>query len=190
MELMFRDSEREKYEAVWRNERYRSQHDGLAVVDEAFAAMGCQPGDTLIDWGCGTGRAAMRFKELGLDALCFDIAANCLDPDVKIPLVVGALWEARTGIDADYAFCTDVLEHIPEDYVGMSLDMLAARTHRAAFIQVDTVMDLSGPEMKPPMRLHLTVRDRKWWRDELHKRWKTVEGSPGEYSRWRYICTK
>lgn len=183
-------SERAKYEAAWTGDAYREQCDGLPVVGLAFERMGCVPGETLIDWGCGSGQATAAFARLGLGATGFDIAPNCLDADVRVPLVLGSMWAPSDGLEADYAFCTDVLEHLPPDKLGAAMDAIARRTRKAAFIQVDTVVDQFGDRMLPPQRLHLSVYWPDCWRGFMADRWRIVEDEPGSYSRWRFLCRK
>lgn len=187
---LFRDSERDKYLRVWADRSYGTQTDGLPAVSSAFRGMGCQPGETLIDWGCGTGRAAKNFRDMGLRVTGFDIAHNCLAEGVDVPLVVGCIWEPPRDLAADYGFCTDVLEHVPPDYLDQALDTLYWRAEKATFIQIDTVLDISGPAMDPPEVLHLSVYDRWWWEDELAARWRAVIGSKGLYTRWRFLCLR
>jgi hypothetical protein len=183
-------SERDKYQKVWTYDFYRDQADGDPVVETAFKQMGCKPGESLIDWGCGKGTPARKFQQMGLQVTGFDIANNCLDPDVNIPLVVGCLWDLPKGVKlvADYAFCTDVLEHLPEEHVEDALVNIYTHTVKAAFIQVCTAPDTSGRKMDPPMTLHLTVRSPSWWYDRLSKLWmiRTVE-SRGK-SRSYFVC--
>ena len=187
-ELLFRDSERVKYERVWDDSRYRTQTDGLPAVFRAFRGMGCKPGETLIDWGCGTGRAAKLFADKGLQVTCFDIAANAMDSSIELPFVQGCLWEPPDGLEADYGFCADVLEHIPPDYIEASLSTIYWRSKIAAFIQVDTVRDISGALMEPPEVLHLCVRKKKWWQDQLEAFWSEVIPSQGAFTRWQFLC--
>ena len=190
-ELPFKDTERAKYETVWSNRKYREQADGIPVVRRAFVQMSCQPGETLIDWGCGSGQCASAFQKMGLQVTGFDIAHNCLDKGIDIPLVVGTLWEPPMELESDFGFCTDVLEHLPPDYVEQSIEAISMRTLRACYFQVDTVPDSSGPKMSPPQRLHLCVRDPDWWLEKLMPHWPGgIVNEKGFYSRWRFVAFK
>lgn len=180
--------ETRKYLRVWRRNDYRDQCDGLPVVGYACHIMNCSPGDTLIDWGCGTGKASKAFAGLGLQVTGFDIASNCLDSDVKVPLVVGTIWDPPSELAAQYGFCTDVLEHLPEDKVGLALEAIRQRTERAAYIQVDTAADIFGAKMEPPVRLHLTVQPAEWWHEMVASRWPIIKPCAGSYSRAGFLC--
>ncbi len=183
-------TEKEKYEAVWNMQAYRLQCDGEPVADFAYVSMGCAMGESIIDWGCGTGRCAAAFRRFGMNAIGFDIAKNCLDPNITtVPLIVGTIWEPPQELPiTDYAFCTDVMEHIPEEKVEVALDAIFARTRYAAFIQVDTVVDTFGNRMNPPRRLHLTVKPQEWWQEQLEKRSQQVTVSNGAATRVNFLC--
>ena len=187
----FIDTEREKYERVWSSRKYREQADGIPVVRRAFVQMSCQPGETLIDWGCGGGQCAAAFAEMGLKVTGYDIAHNCLDKGIDVPLVVGTLWDPPMELESDFGFCTDVLEHLPPDYVEASVEAIAMRTLRACYFQVDTVEDTSGRQYNPPMRLHLCVRPAEWWEEVLTPHFGGgILDEPGFYTRHRFVCFK
>jgi methyltransferase family protein len=163
----------------------------------AFDSMGCKPGQTLIDWGCGNGPPAAKLAAKGLRVIGLDIADNCLDADVHIPLVVAPMWSPPDDLRADYAFSTDALEHVPEDMIGRTLDVIRERTSIAAFFQIYTMVDVSGDNMDPPVRLHLTIRDGDWWEKEIRSRWSDVTRMVGinhygfvdpDYPRVEFVC--
>lgn len=182
-------SEAGKYERAWQMPGYRDQSDGAPVLERAFEAMGCQPGETLIDWGCGSGRDAAWFANRGLQVTGFDIAANCLDPSIRnICLTVGTLWNPPDDLMAEYAFSADVLEHVPPEFIHDALQAIALRTRKAAYIQVDTVEDTSGKQMNPPEILHLTVQPAEWWGEQLRKYWGSVLERDGAWSRVGFLC--
>ena len=192
-EPLFADLERIKYERVWQHRQYREQNDGIPCVRRAFVQMGCKEGETLIDWGCGGGECVAAFQDMGLKAVGYDIAHNCIDPELVdlVPLTVGTLWDPPREFESDFGFCTDVLEHLPPDYVEQAVEAIAMRTLRAAYFQIDTVQDTSGDRMSPPMRLHLCVRPVEWWGELFNRFWPGgVLDEPGFYSRHRFICFK
>ena len=189
--MSFAEQEREKYERVWRDRRYREQNDGWPVVSTALEMLGCQAGESIIDWGCGTGACAEWFQRKGLLSTGFDIAHNCLNGNVRVPLVIGTIWDPPKNLKADYAFCTDVLEHIPPEHIEQTLDVLFKRTRKAAYIQVDTEPDMFGSKMDPPTTLHLCIQSGSWWYEQLAKRWPIIgHVGRGEYSRWNFLCRK
>jgi hypothetical protein len=192
--MTLRDEERIKYENVWGNyPKYRVQADGDPVVDLAYTLMGCEAGESLIDWGCGRGTPAAKFQEKGLKVTGVDIAHNCLNEGVDIPLRVGCLWEPfDPPLEADYSFSTDVLEHIPKRHLVRSLKNIFFATRQAAFLQVCTQHDTFGRKhMDPPQVLHLSVMLPGRWRNVIRRVGWTIrnEGSP-DASRWWALCVK
>jgi len=81
--------EQKKYIKMWEEHPlYRIGSPGEDCVDiflkEAVPEVGC----TLIDWGCGPGRASLKLSEYGLDVTAVDFAFNCLDsgtPEILDP---------------------------------------------------------------------------------------------------------
>lgn len=194
MNVDMQEAERIKYEKVWSNRDYAAQADGEPLVNLAFDLMGCKRGQSLIDWGCGCGRPAAKFQAKGLKVTGVDIAHNCRDSnlDFSFSLVVACMWQqciVNVVPLADYAFCTDVLEHLPIDRVDDSLKNIRACTLRAAFIQVCILPDIWGKRMNPPTTLHLTVMPGEWWLAKLQKYWSTVElVRVGGKARRAFLC--
>jgi hypothetical protein len=186
-----------KYTKVWSNRDYGVQSDGEPLVELAYQTMGCKPGDSLVDWGCGCGRPAAKFAEMGLNVIGIDIAYNSRDQAVrkKFGFLQGCLFDPYVhehyNLTADFAFCTDVLEHIPPIKLGYVLDKLAENTRKKAFIQVCVLPDTYGKKMSPPEELHLSVCAPDVWFAMLQRRWPTVEQlTLGGRARRAFVCSK
>ena len=166
--------ERTKYTRIWEVDRYRKGSPGERLVDSAVKRLGMKPGDSVIDFGCGTGRPAAKFQTLGMKAMGIDIADNCLDEGVEIPLAIQTLWDLPP-FEADFGFCTDVMEHIPPERVD---DVLAniALTVGACFFQIATRPDSMGKIIGET--LHLTVQDAKWWHRKLEEHFESAKSEP------------
>ncbi len=178
------EAERLKYERSWTYEDYRMRAPGEAVVDDAIAKLGMEPPETIIDYGCGTGRPAQRFVDYGFRARGVDIAKNCLDEGVNFPFIQSCLWDMPV-IDADWSFCTDVMEHIPPDRVESVLMGIAARTERGAYFQI-----YRSSSKHHGVELHLTQRPPEWWRKQMIHWFSEVEidESLGNNHRFVAIC--
>ena len=162
-----KDKERIKYEDVWGVKAYRKVSPGELVVHEFLERV--DPRCTILDIGCGTGRASKRMEELGYKPILFDIAFNCLDVDVHIPVHLGCIWE-DINLSADWGFCTDVMEHIPEKRVDQALDNIA-KSCRNVYFRIYLHKD-NGKFVDQP--LHLTVKSASWWLDKLEQRFDSV----------------
>jgi len=136
--------------------------------------MSMKPGDSLVDYGCGTGRALRHFSGWGLSVTGVDIAENCLEENVAF--VRACLWDLPE-LSSKWAYCTDVMEHIPEERIDDVLSGIAERS-QAAYFQIATTKDASGPLIigEP---LHLTVKAMDWWYDRLSRFWDTAMAKKG-----------
>ena len=99
-----------------------------------------------------------------------DIADNCLEEDVAF--MRACLWRLPK-ITSKWAYCTDVMEHIPEEKVNDVLEQIFERTDGGAFFQIALTKDASGPLILGEP-LHLTIQDTDWWFGQLCKFWDTV----------------
>ena len=178
------DLEREKYEKIWTFPLYRQFSPGEQLVGRAIESLEMQPGDSVIDYGCGSGRATRCFQDLGFDVTGIDHASNCLDEGIDVPFIQMCLWEPFS-LTSDFAFCADVMEHIPEEYTGAVIASIAKRTHRGAFFQIHLGPDSSGPRLLGEP-LHLTQKTADWWGQLLSDYWfvdMTVQAT-----RATYVC--
>lgn len=167
------DAERAKYQTIWRLDDYRRVSPGELVAEWAMIRMGMQGHDTMIDWGCGTGRASRKFFDHGMPTLMIDIADNCLDPVIKqivnqedtdFYFMQACAWDiaAFEEVGADFGFCCDMLEHLPPEHVAAVLQNIADCTNAFAYLQPCHRPDPMGAWL-PGLELHLTVHDREWW---------------------------
>jgi len=164
------EAERTKYRKMWEFPQYRKNAPGERLVDDCIARLKLKP-CSLIDFGCGTGRAAKAFQDRGFDVFGIDIADNCLDPGVEIPLSICSLWESII-FRADAGFCTDVMEHIPTEHVDAVLSNIA-RSVKVCYFQIATFKDGMGALIGDT--LHLTVKPAKWWEERLAQHFRSVD---------------
>lgn len=168
--------EAEKYTLVWKHPEYRKVSPGEAEMSHAHRVMGCREGDSLNDYGSGPARATKWFQDQGMSVLGIDIAPNAAETDV--PIQIACLWDMGGDVPAsDFAFCCDVMEHLPPDTVDLVIREIAGRTRRGAWFRIATRPDVMGPRLiNEP--LHLTVRDGDWWRAALRNHFGVVQTIP------------
>lgn len=168
-------SERLKYERMWREfPDYRVNSPGESVLLKWLAIVKPKPGSSVIDFGCGPGRAATVMGLMGFRMTLVDIADNCLDPEVADLVDAGKL--AFTCMDftetghllphADHGYCCDVMEHMPPDRVDAAIAQIIGKV-RDAFFLVSLSEDNFGEEIGED--LHLTVQPFTWWRDKFRE---------------------
>jgi hypothetical protein len=132
----------------------------------------CAPDGLVIDFGCGTGRAAVKIKEYGCFVQLIDFTDNSRDPAaIALPFRQHDLTEPLNMM-AKYGYCTDVMEHIAPENVDTVIQniMAAART---TFFQISTVPDNLGAIIG--QQLHLTVRPHQWWKATFERLGYVVE---------------
>lgn len=151
-------SEQDKYRLMWQFDSYREFAPGEHCVDTFLEKV--KPSGLIVDFGSGTGRAALALADKGHDVLLVDFADNSRDQEaIRLPFLE---WDLTRPLElrAPYGLCCDVLEHIPTDDVETVISniMEAAET---VFFQIATEPDRCGGIIHQP--LHLTVRSAGWW---------------------------
>lgn len=156
--------ERAKYAEIWSLPEYRQAHSpGLENVERFMSVLSPKTGERIIDIGCGSGKAGIEFNRLGLRAWWLDITDAGLDEGVDrsrfIERPLWARWKTAT-MWWDYAFCCDVLEHIPPEYAMLTADRIISAC-KTSWLQIALRPDEFGKLIGEP--LHLTVRPFDWW---------------------------
>lgn len=160
--------EARKYSNMWAIDDYRKISPGEGKVNEALVALNMKQGSSIIDFGCGTGRAAQKFKDMGFNVLGVDHAGNCLDENIDIDFTISNLWNLP-DLEYDYGFCTDVMEHIPTSKVDDVLKNIK-KSVKSVYFQICTVQDGFGDLIGD--ELHLTVKPLEWWVEKLSQYWR------------------
>jgi len=164
--------EQEKYEAMWSESKYRKEAPGEQIAPAAILALGMEAGDSVIDFGCGTGRGAARLQNAGMHVTAVDFARNCLDEGVSVPFVYACLWDLPEGLAADWGYCTDVMEHIPPEKSARVVAGIAKRCRRGAYFQIATGDDNLGVLIG--RKLHMTVMPAESWLLLMQRFWDEV----------------
>lgn len=152
--------EKEKYEKIWAFEEYHTHSPGESIYPDAREYI---EGGSVIDFGCGTGRATKKFIDDGLDATGVDFV-KALEED--IPFVNVNLWEDLGDLlVADHGYCCDVMEHIPTEKVKAVLKNISDHVIDGCFFQIALFHDNMGNLIGE--RLHLTVKPSEWWIEVL-----------------------
>lgn len=152
-------SEREKYVKMWQRDGYRA-YSPAEVSIEDIARFAPSPPATIIDFGCGTGRAGVKLAERGYDVVLVDFASNARDAEAcALPFFEFDLSQP-CPLRAPYGYCCDVLEHIPPTQVDAVITNIMASAPQV-FFQISTVPDRWGVAIG--QSLHLSVHPASWW---------------------------
>ena len=103
-------TEQDKYTKMWAHDEYRVVSPGADCVNDFLNVV--RPTGKIIDFGCGTGRAAKLMADCGLDVLLVDFTDNSRDKEAQLLPFIKKDLIKKMDIHGDYGFCTDVLEHI------------------------------------------------------------------------------
>lgn len=164
-----------KYGKLWATDDYRAFAPGEAFAQQFVLTAKPARGARVIDFGCGTGRGAARLAGYGLNVTMLDFVSNSLDAKVKAQVdapdsslhFLKADLEKPIPIAAEYGYCTDVMEHIPPDKVGVVLDnILKAAQH--VWFSIALIDDSCGVLIGET--LHLSVHPFAWWKEQFEKR--------------------
>lgn len=162
--------EQDKYRRIWEVPGYRVKSPGELLVPTFLEHAEWEKGETLIDLGCGSGRAGAALAAAGLNVTLLDITRNALDPSFikgQVPFIQHCLWEPTT-LKFDWAYCCDVAEHLPEEWVDISLDNIIGMARNGTFMQI--ALWPEGWGAKIGETLHLTVKSASWWIKRIESR--------------------
>jgi len=178
--------EQAKYELMWTHPEYREVAPGELCAQIFIDKF--NPSGKVIDFGCGTGRGALKLKEHGCDMLLLDFTDNSRDlPAKTLPFKRVDLTQQFDVPEANYGYCTDVMEHIEPEKVADVICNIMAHCNKC-FFQISTVPDSMGVLIGQD--LHLTVRPLKWWGDLFNSLGYSVEWSEDQSIAALFYVTK
>lgn len=170
------------YDTAWSMGGYGDFSPGEKYA-HVFASL-VPPGGTVLDAGTGSGKGAIALDALGFKVAMCDVTPEGLDsPDLvkRFPYTNASLWHDKSlktvaymakcfdpafnGQDFDWAFCCDVMEHIPTQFTMLIIQNLLHIVQRGVFLSIALVPDSFGVWVGKP--LHQTVQPFTWWRDNL-----------------------
>jgi hypothetical protein len=120
----------------------------------------------------------LTFARLGINVRAVDLDRRALDLEVaqavsvhsthgEFSFIEACLWQRRwthATYPFDWAYCCDVLEHIPTEFTMLVVERCLQAASRS-FLHINFDPDHFGQTIGEP--LHLTVQPFTWWRDRL-----------------------
>ena len=178
--------EQAKYELMWTHPEYREVAPGELCAQIFIDKF--NPSGKVIDFGCGTGRGALKLKEHGCDVLLLDFTENSRDLEAKtLPFKQVDLTQPIDTEPAEYGYCTDVMEHIELEKVEDVIKNIMDKCDKC-FFQISTVPDVMGELIGQD--LHLTVEPLEWWKELFIKLGFNVEWSEDQRIAALFFITK
>lgn len=175
--------ERKKYEKIyamglWRTEAEPQMEHLDIFIDKCLRPHHRIAGYPVLvtDFGCGSGYAALTLRALGYVVNVVDLVPNCLGKGAKIAFggrfICAPLHELPLTLPrADWGYCTDVMEHVPEDLVRRSLAAISLKAEHVCF-SICGRPDGDGGMIGE--KLHVTIKPMEWWVDEIRQFWEKV----------------
>lgn len=193
-------SERDIYVRMWSDPDYHVTSPALRDLDRFLSMVKPEPNSSIIDFGCGTAKADVQLRNMGfvmvlidfVDAMCpeaEELDAN--DPDGRyFSFFECCLWELNKlpGIETDYGICFDVMEHLPEEKIGDTLEGMSQMVTVGTFFQICTTVDGFGARIGE--ELHKTVKPAMWWIDRLAQFYEIEEYLVAEQHVYAYAKRK
>ena len=160
----------EKYNIAYQNPNYQKPSVGASVISYLLGKIKF---NSVLDVGCGMGYTLLGFLKARKDARGIEVCDYLLKNFLKIFVDTDLVRKARIqnipfeAETFDLIFCTDVLEHIVEEDIDISIKELIRVSKKYIFVTVATV----PARMCPELELHETVKPVSWW-DEKWKKYR------------------
>lgn len=109
---------------------------------------------SVLDFGCGrhTFRDGMKWLMPQVQVVEYDPGQPGIDELPAGPF--------------DYVVCTDVMEHVEEEFVRDTLGAIAARARHAAVFNIACCE--SSSRLPDGRDTHITIRSHQWWLEQVH----------------------
>lgn len=136
--------ERRKWMALW--EQGIAPKDNAATLQRLATFFPLEPGNTVVDFGCGDGSLAAAMAKNGVAVTGIDFATNAPSPEAQqvVSFQHDNLWMMPDAPRATVGICRDVLSHIPKHRLD---DVLAGMARRAESVYFE-----EDPKFLPAIR--------------------------------------
>lgn len=168
----------DRFNAVWDPEgkgQYRNGSPGQRLAPKFLAYV--PPGAKINEYGCGTGRPAVRIKRLRPDVKLnlIDIATNALEPEAAaligpdVTFTVAPLWDLPILFPiAQWGYCIDVLMTVPPEKLDDILYEIRRTCHNL-FAQV-----YDWPDVRLGVDYTTIKESWAWWLEQFQGHWPDV----------------
>jgi len=156
MEENMASLEKRKYAGLWRTGHQASRcADPLANHIIATA----NKNQNLLEVGCGNGKTARKLFANGYLITGLDITLDGIKGD-RSGFIEAPIWRMPFKDNQfDYTFSTDVLEHIPREFIPGALKEIIRVTKQKTYHCIANFSDLRGG-----VEMHLVQEGMDWWR--------------------------
>ena len=152
-------SEKGKYEWLW-NHDYKPSRCALLLAK--YIAKNYDPKLTFLDIGCGDGSTVYDLRNRGFTCQGLDITLAGLR-NSKDNFTEASVWEMPYPDEYfDFTFSTDLLEHLPPEFVDDSIAEIFRITRHETYHSIANFVDVRDGRV-----LHLIQKPVEWWREKF-----------------------
>ena len=169
--------EQKKYLKAYSSESYIYTSPGLVKIWDALPWLNRKPIISILDVGCGEGYVVKVLHKSGYLAYGTDIVDVVRKEIIhnhnffQIPI-----WDLRKIGNFDAVVSFDMLEHLPEHIVDLSLENLTTIS-TFFYFTISCRPDQAGRSIGED--LHLTVKPPSWWIEKLMSNGFKIDGFSG-----------
>ena len=158
------------FEKIWNDPKNREYSPAEYKVGMIEKALKLKKGNTVLDVGCGTGRAAKELQEKGYSVTGIDIASNCLDYDSahSFFFINSSAGDFRKTRRYNGVYAINTLECLEKDELNRFLRTISKTTNKFVCSISEHPVVIDGEE------IHKTVMPPFWWYYKLKKYFKKV----------------
>ncbi len=109
---------------------------------------------SILDYGCGQATFGDMFREKR--------------PEITVYNYDPAIDDRQGFVKVDVVVCTDVLEHVEEEYLNPVIDHIASLANRGIYLIV--ALKKAKRFLPDGRNAHLIVQNSDWWKDRLRER--------------------
>jgi Methyltransferase domain len=130
---------------------------------------------TVLDYGCGRGTFKPGIEPLHPDVTVVEYDPGVLGKDV-LPMK-----------PVDYVVCTDVMEHVEQEYVVDTLRTINWLAISGVFFNIDTAPSKSF--LPDGRNTHITIKSSQWWRTMLEMHIPEMQWTVHEETKSRIVIS-
>lgn len=164
------EKEIKKYNQVFQDEGYRSLGGcmGLRFLPDVCAGLNFK---SVLDVGCGPGWSVTEFLRRKYIARGIEPSDYLYQHELRVLAGLDIVKKGRAddipvpAESFDLVFCTDVMEHIPEENIEKCIKEMIRVSKKYIFCTISYQKAVCFPKLG----LHVTVKTKDWWDKQFMK---------------------
>jgi len=179
-------SEQDKYRRMYNVDSYKVNSPALRQIHILKGIAEHIKAKRILDTGCGTGRALKEFIDDGYDAIGIDITNNAHINEVDNHVLCIPIHRYKSEA-YDFIYCVDVMEHIPEPLIDLTLENLSKLCGKIIYFDIALFHDPFGQIIGE--ELHPSIFNSNVWQEKVSKYFKIIK-ILGDNNKLSIICKR